>query len=84
MTHDRAFLRAVAQRIIELDRGRLRDWTCNYDTFLVRRDEHLRDEKNQWAAFDRKLAEEEVWIRQGRARPPDPKRGPGALPDGNA
>jgi ATP-binding cassette subfamily F protein uup len=65
VTHDRAFLRAVAQRIIELDRGRLRDWTCNYDTFLVRRDEHLRDEKNQWAAFDRKLAEEEVWIRQG-------------------
>ncbi len=65
VTHDRAFLRAVAQRIIELDRGRLRDWTCDYDTFLVRRDEHLRDEKNQWAAFDRKLAEEEIWIRQG-------------------
>ena len=65
VTHDRAFLRGTARRIIELDRGRLRDWTCDYETFLTRRDEHLRDEKNQWAAFDRKLAEEEVWIRQG-------------------
>ena len=65
VTHDRAFLRGTARRIIELDRGGLRDWTCDYATFLVRREEHLRDEKNQWAAFDRKLAEEEVWIRQG-------------------
>jgi len=65
VTHDRAFLRSTAQRILELDRGRLRDWTCNYDTFLVRRDEFLRDEKNQWADFDRKLAEEEIWIRKG-------------------
>jgi ATP-binding cassette subfamily F protein uup len=65
VTHDRAFLRNTAQRILELDRGRLRDWTCDYETFLVRRDEHLRDEKNQWAQFDRKLAEEEIWIRQG-------------------
>lgn len=65
VTHDRAFLRSTAQRILELDRGRLRDWTCNYDTFLTRRDEYLRDEKNQWAEFDRKLAEEEIWIRKG-------------------
>jgi ATP-binding cassette subfamily F protein uup len=65
VTHDRAFLRQVARRIVELDRGRLRDWTCDYDTFLVRREEFLRDEQNQWAQFDRKLAEEEVWIRQG-------------------
>ena len=65
VTHDRAFLRQVARRIVELDRGRLRDWTCDYDTFLVRREEHLRNEQNQWAHFDRKLAEEEVWIRKG-------------------
>ncbi|MGD9548651.1 MAG: ATP-binding cassette domain-containing protein [Candidatus Krumholzibacteriia bacterium] len=65
VTHDRAFLRGVADRIIELDRGRLRDWTCDYDTFLARRDELLRTEQAQWAEFDRRLAEEEVWIRQG-------------------
>ncbi len=69
VTHDRAFLRALARRIIELDRGRLRDWNCDYATFLVRRDEVLRDEKNQNAKFDRKLAEEEAWIVKGvRAR----------------
>jgi len=65
VTHDRAFLRNLAQRIVELDRGRLRDWTCDYETFLRRRDEALRVEKGQNAEFDRKLAEEEVWIRQG-------------------
>ncbi|MEN8007990.1 MAG: ATP-binding cassette domain-containing protein [Candidatus Krumholzibacteriota bacterium] len=65
VTHDRAFLRGLAQRIVELDRGRLRDWTCDYDTFLRRRDEALRVEQEQNAEFDRKLAEEEIWIRQG-------------------
>jgi ABC transport system ATP-binding/permease protein len=65
VTHDRAFLRRLAQRILELDRGRIRDWTCDFETFLVRREEHLRTEKSQWAHFDRKLAEEEVWIRKG-------------------
>ena len=65
VTHDRAFLRRTAQRIVELDRGRLRDWTCGYDTFLVRRDEALRVEEEQRAEFDRKLAQEEIWIRQG-------------------
>ncbi len=65
VTHDRAFLRGLAQRIVELDRGRLRDWTCGYDTFLLRRDEALRVEQEQNAEFDRKLAEEEVWVRQG-------------------
>ena len=65
VTHDRAFLRGLAQRIVELDRGRLRDWTCGYDTFLLRRDEALRVEQEQNADFDRKLAEEEVWVRQG-------------------
>jgi ATP-binding cassette subfamily F protein uup len=65
VTHDRAFLRNLAQRIVELDRGRLRDWTCDYETFLRRRDEALRVEQGQNAEFDRKLAEEEVWVRQG-------------------
>ena len=65
VTHDRAFLRGMAGRILELDRGGLRDWTCDYDTFLVRRDELLRTEQAQWAEFDRKLAKEEVWVRQG-------------------
>ena len=65
VTHDRAFLRGLAGRIVELDRGRLRDWSCDYETFLRRRDEALRAERQQWAEFDRKLAEEEVWIRQG-------------------
>jgi ATP-binding cassette subfamily F protein uup len=65
VTHDRAFLRKLAQRIIELDRGCLRDWTCGYETFLTRREEALRVEQEQNADFDRKLAVEEVWIRQG-------------------
>jgi ATP-binding cassette subfamily F protein uup len=65
VTHDRAFLRNLAQRIVEMDRGRLRDWTCDYETFLRRREETLRVEQEQNAEFDRKLAEEEVWIRQG-------------------
>jgi ATP-binding cassette subfamily F protein uup len=65
VTHDRAFLRSLAGRILEIDRGRLRDWTCDYETFLRRREETIRAERAQWAEFDRKLAEEEVWIRQG-------------------
>ncbi|MBK8167795.1 MAG: ATP-binding cassette domain-containing protein [bacterium] len=65
VTHDRAFLRGLAGRILEIDRGRLRDWTCDYETFLRRREETIRAERAQWAEFDRKLAEEEVWIRQG-------------------
>ncbi|MFN2369619.1 MAG: ATP-binding cassette domain-containing protein [Candidatus Krumholzibacteriia bacterium] len=65
VTHDRAFLRSLAGRILELDRGRLRDWSCDYDTFLARRDELLRAERAQQAEFDRKLAREEVWVRQG-------------------
>jgi len=65
VTHDRAFLRALASRIVEIDRGRLRDWTCDYTTFVQRRDEALRVEQEQRADFDRKLAQEEVWIRKG-------------------
>ncbi len=65
VTHDRAFLRALATRIVELDRGVLFDFACDYDTFLGRREEQLQAEEQAWGKFDRKLAEEEVWIRQG-------------------
>lgn len=69
VTHDRMFLRKLSTRIIEIDRGRLNDWSCDYDTFLVRREQILAAEEKQNALFDKKLAEEEVWIRQGvRAR----------------
>lgn len=65
VTHDRMFLQSLADRILEIDRGKLFDWTCDYQTFLKRRDELLHAEEQQNLAFDRKLAEEEVWIRQG-------------------
>ncbi len=65
ITHDRMFLRRVATRIIELDRGRLADWTCDYDTFLKRKEALLENEEKGWAEFDKKLAREEVWVRQG-------------------
>ncbi len=65
VTHDRAFLRRVATRIIEIDRGRLFDWACDYDSFLVRKEQMLAAEEKQQALFDKRLAEEERWIRQG-------------------
>ncbi|MFA5516440.1 MAG: ATP-binding cassette domain-containing protein [Desulfuromonadales bacterium] len=65
VTHDRAFLRALATRIVEIDRGRLFDFACDYDTFLTRKEELLHAEAQEWARFDKKLAQEEVWIRQG-------------------
>ena len=65
VTHDRAFLRRVATRIVELDRGRLVDWGGDYDTYLSRKDAALDVEAREWAEFDRKLAQEEVWIRTG-------------------
>ncbi|MBC8354771.1 MAG: ATP-binding cassette domain-containing protein [Planctomycetes bacterium] len=65
VTHDRMFLRKLATRILEIDRGRLFDWSCDYDTFLRRKDEALAAEEKQNALFDKRLAEEEVWIRQG-------------------
>jgi len=65
VTHDRAFLRRVATRIVELDRGRLVDWGGDYDTYLLRKDAALDVEAREWAEFDRKLAQEEVWIRTG-------------------
>jgi ATP-binding cassette subfamily F protein uup len=65
VTHDRAFLRKLATRIVELDRGRLTSWACDYDTFLERKAAALEAEEKQWAAFDKKLAQEEAWLRQG-------------------
>ncbi|MEO1075386.1 MAG: ATP-binding cassette domain-containing protein, partial [Bacteroidota bacterium] len=65
VTHDRAFLRALASRIVELDRGTLKSYPGNYDTFLQRRDELLEIEAREQAQFDKKLAEEEAWIRRG-------------------
>ncbi len=65
VTHDRAFLRSLATRIVELDRGRLLDVPGNYDHFLLRREEMLHAEELERARFDRKLAQEETWIRQG-------------------
>ena len=65
VTHDRAFLRALATRIVELDRGNLHSWACDYDTYLKRKEQLLDGEQEQWARFDKKLAEEEVWIRKG-------------------
>lgn len=65
VTHDRAFLRRVATRILEIDRGRLFDWSCDYDAFLVRKEQMLAAEEKQNALFDKRLAEEEKWIRQG-------------------
>jgi ATP-binding cassette subfamily F protein uup len=65
VTHDRAFLRRVATRIVDLDRGRLVDWGADYDTYLVRKEAALASEAREWAEFDRKLAKEEVWIRTG-------------------
>ena len=65
VTHDRAFLRKLANRIWEIDRGRLLDWSCDYDTFLSRKADTIAAEEKQNALFDKRLAEEEVWIRQG-------------------
>jgi ATP-binding cassette subfamily F protein uup len=65
VTHDRMFLRKLANRIWEIDRGRLFDWSCDYDTFTKRKEAELAAEEKQQALFDKKLAQEEVWIRQG-------------------
>ncbi len=65
VTHDRAFLRKIAKRILEIDRGNVFDWTCDYDTFLTRKEQQLAAEEKQNALFDKRLAEEEAWIRKG-------------------
>jgi len=69
ITHDRAFLRRMASRILELDRGKLYDWTCDYDTFLVRKQALLEAQEKEWSDFDKKLAQEEAWAKKSpRAR----------------
>lgn len=65
VTHDRVFLQKLTTRIVELDRGQLYDWDCNYSTFLQRKEAILSAEQAQNATFDKKLAQEEAWIRQG-------------------
>ena len=64
VTHDRMFLRKLATRIVEIDRGNLQDWDCDYDTYLVRKEAALEVEATQRALFDKRLAQEEVWIRR--------------------
>ncbi|GAB59138.1 ATP-binding cassette ATPase Uup [Rheinheimera nanhaiensis] len=65
ISHDRAFIRALASRIIDLDRGQLTSHPGNYQEYLDRKQKMLEDEQQHNALFDKKLAEEEVWIRQG-------------------
>lgn len=65
VTHDRTFLRKLATRIVELDRGHLTSWACDYETYLERKTVALEAEEKQWATFDKKLAQEEAWLRQG-------------------
>jgi ATP-binding cassette subfamily F protein uup len=65
ITHDRFFLQKIATRIIELDRGKLTSWPGDYQNYLVKKAEWLENEARQNALFDKKLAQEETWIRQG-------------------
>ncbi len=65
VTHDRAFARRLANRVAELDRGRLYSFNCGYDQFVERREALLEAEITRMALFDKKLAQEEAWIRQG-------------------
>ncbi|MFN8433593.1 MAG: ATP-binding cassette domain-containing protein [Anaerolineales bacterium] len=65
VTHDRVFLQKLTTRIIELDRGKVYDWACDYPTFLERKEAMLEAEQTQNTLFDKKLAQEEAWIRKG-------------------
>jgi len=65
VTHDRGFLRALATRIVEIDRGSVTSWPGDYDNYLRRREERLHAQAQENRRFDRLLAQEEVWIRQG-------------------
>jgi ATP-binding cassette subfamily F protein uup len=65
VTHDRSFLRSLATRILDLDRGRLRSYRTGYDAYLAQREDELRVEADQDALFDKKLAQEEAWLRRG-------------------
>jgi ATP-binding cassette subfamily F protein uup len=65
VAHDRTFLQKIATRIVEIDRGKLFSFSCNYTTYLERRQAMQDAEEKQWQTFDKKLAQEEIWIRQG-------------------
>ncbi len=65
VTHDRMFMTHLATRIVELDRGKIYSWSCDYKTFLERKQAALDIEEAEWGHFDKKLAKEEIWIRQG-------------------
>jgi len=65
ITHDRTFLQRLATRIIELDRGNITSWPGDFNNYVIKKEEFLRIEAEQNALFDKRLAEEEVWIRQG-------------------
>lgn len=65
ITHDRAFLQRLATRIVEIDRGKLTSWPGNYHNYLILKEKSLQDESAANARFDKKLGQEEVWVRQG-------------------
>jgi ATP-binding cassette subfamily F protein uup len=65
VTHDRSFLRTLATRILDLDRGAVRSYRCSYDAYVEQREEALRVEAEQAKLFDKKLAQEEAWVRRG-------------------
>jgi ATP-binding cassette subfamily F protein uup len=65
ISHDRVFLQKLAKRIVEIDRGKLTDWPGDYPTYVSRKQKALEDEEKENALFDKKLSEEETWIRQG-------------------
>ena len=65
ITHDRIFLQKLATRIVEIDRGKIISWPGNYQNYLELKEKALEDERTQNALFDKKLAQEEAWIRQG-------------------
>ena len=65
VTHDRSLVRKLATRVVELDRAQLYNWNCDYDTFLLRKQDALSQEGREWEEFDKKLAQEERWVRQG-------------------
>ena len=65
VTHDRAFLQAVANGVIELDRGQVYTYDCSYQKYLQRREERLNAELIEWERADKKLSQEEIWVRQG-------------------
>ncbi len=65
VTHDRMFMTRLATRIIELDRGKIYSWPCDYKTFLERKQAAMDIDEARWGHFDKKLADEEIWIRKG-------------------